>query len=171
MPTMSKSEFARLMGVNRSQPSRWCQAGMPMLPGGAIDSDAAAAWVKRTIDPTQRAAQTRRECRSATIVVPAQPPGVAHLDDPIDGAIVTALPMLAERVPAVAAALARACGASEQVARAIYAAMQTAVGLEVAAVLERLDVPAPHGTCWVDAELCQWAEVNYPVQPGPAVPV
>jgi hypothetical protein len=161
MLIMNKSEFARLMGVHKSQTTRWAAAGMPTLPSGDVDSNAAAAWVKRTIDPTQRVAQTRFRRRSATATHGAQPPGTDHLTVP-DAAIVTALPLLAERMPAAAAVLARACGAGQDVARRLYAAMQIAAAQEVAAVLARLEVPPPGTGEWDGAALCvDWAGVDW----------
>jgi hypothetical protein len=170
MAIVNKAEFARIMGVHKSQVTRWARAGMPVLPGGGVDSDVAARWVRRAVDPTQRAIRSRiKRAHTAAATVLPQPPGTEHLTDPVDGAVVTALPMLAERMPAVATVIARVSGADEAVARALYAAMKTAVAQEVARALDRLDVPAPRGSeGWDGATLCDWAEVNWTCLAAPA---
>ena len=52
---VTKSEFSRAMSVNRSQPTRWAKAGMPVRPDGLIDVAEAVAWVRHNIDPGARA--------------------------------------------------------------------------------------------------------------------
>ena len=54
---ISKTALAAAMGVDRAQPTRWAELGMPVLPDGRVDPEVAAAWVRANIDPTMR--QTR----------------------------------------------------------------------------------------------------------------
>ena len=54
-PVVTKSKFSRAMSVNRSQPTRWAKAGMPVRDDGLIDVAEAVAWVQRNIDPGARA--------------------------------------------------------------------------------------------------------------------
>lgn len=51
---MTKTDFARLMGVDRAQPTRWAQMGMPVLPDGRVDPVEAAEWVRENVASTQR---------------------------------------------------------------------------------------------------------------------
>jgi hypothetical protein len=48
---VTKSEFARLLGVSRPTVSRYCKDGLPQLADGRLDEDAARAWVKANIRP------------------------------------------------------------------------------------------------------------------------
>jgi hypothetical protein len=55
MPTpVNRATFARLQSVHRSQVTRWIAAGMPVMPTGNIDAEAASAWVHLHIDPVAR---------------------------------------------------------------------------------------------------------------------
>lgn len=51
---MTKTDFAWMMGVDRAQPTRWVQMGMPVLPDGRVDPVEAAEWVRENVDSTQR---------------------------------------------------------------------------------------------------------------------
>lgn len=70
---MSKTVFAGVMGVDKSQVTRWARMGMPVRPDGRLDPQSAAEWVRRNVDPTQRAhrsvgaAQQRRAERQRHI--------------------------------------------------------------------------------------------------------
>jgi transcriptional regulator with XRE-family HTH domain len=46
---VSKSEFARRLGVHRSTVSNYARRGMPVLPDGRVDAAAAAAWVRSNV--------------------------------------------------------------------------------------------------------------------------
>jgi predicted transcriptional regulator len=49
---ISKSEFAKRLGVSRPTISRYCAMGMTgHLEDGQIDEDVARQWVKETIRP------------------------------------------------------------------------------------------------------------------------
>jgi hypothetical protein len=61
----------------------------------------------------------------------------------VNGAIVVVLPMLAHRMPAVAAVAAVASGAPREVAENLYRFMVIAAMQEVTAVFDRLDIPPP----------------------------
>lgn len=52
---MSKNAFAGVMGVDKSQVTRWARMGMPVRPDGRLDPQPAAEWVRRNVDGTQRA--------------------------------------------------------------------------------------------------------------------
>lgn len=70
---MSKTAFAGVMGVDKSQVTRWARMGMPVRPDGRLDPQPAAEWVRRNVDGTQRAyrsvgaAQQRRDARQRHI--------------------------------------------------------------------------------------------------------
>lgn len=51
---ISKTAFAVVMGVDRSQPTRWAQAGMPVEADGRVDVVRAAIWVRENVDDAQR---------------------------------------------------------------------------------------------------------------------
>jgi hypothetical protein len=46
---VSKSEFARRLGVHRSTVSNYARNGMPVLPDGRVDPVAASDWIKRSV--------------------------------------------------------------------------------------------------------------------------
>ena len=154
---MTRAEFARYMGVHKSQVTRWVQAGMPTREDGGVDAEVARTWVKKNIDPTRRAMVRRR---------PAAPPGCEHLTaNPVDAALVAALPGLAQKIPALAAVMAMASGASREIAESVHKFMVVAVMQEVGAILDKLDIPPPPAVdSWSEAsiwDLKDFAEVNW----------
>ncbi len=161
---MNQAQFANVMGTHRSQVTRWIGRGMPVEPGGSIDPERAARWVHANVDPTQRIRSAQRAIRQWSDGGPARPPGTEHLDNSVDGAITAALPVLAYRVPAVAAALAAACGAPLKSCYALAWVLKLAVMNEVEDVLEKLNVPAPPGQNWDSASMWdpdEFAEPNW----------
>jgi hypothetical protein len=51
--TMSKSSFARLIGVTPGRVSQLIAKGMPTEPDGTVDVAKAKAWIRDNIDPTR----------------------------------------------------------------------------------------------------------------------
>ena len=49
---ITQSAFALMVGVDKSQVTRWIGKAMPVQPHGA-DPAIAAAWVRFNVDPTQ----------------------------------------------------------------------------------------------------------------------
>jgi len=62
--SVSKSDFARKIGVTKSRISQLVAQGMPVLPTGRIDPAAALVWIKNNIDPSRR--QPRGQIAAAT---------------------------------------------------------------------------------------------------------
>ena len=46
---LSQADFARVMGVDRSQVTRWAASGLPMLAEHTVDAAAGAEWVRSHI--------------------------------------------------------------------------------------------------------------------------
>jgi hypothetical protein len=174
---MTRAEFARLMDVNRSQVSRWCDAGMPCDADGNIDPVVARRWLDRNIDPTTRIhcqARARRNGhafngaskKSRARSTPQQPPGVEHLVEATDAVLVAALPALACRVPRLAALCAAAAGASDEVAANVYRYATVGIMAEVAALLTTLGVPPPPAAgAWDQADIWSVDEFHRMDQP------
>jgi phage terminase Nu1 subunit (DNA packaging protein) len=59
---LTRSQFAKRIGVHPAQAGRWIKLGMPIQPDGRIDPAEAEAWLTRSVDPGAReAAQARRQ--------------------------------------------------------------------------------------------------------------
>ena len=109
MPTPVRlAEFGRIMGVDRSQPTRWVAYGMPTLPDGRVDAEAASEWVRAHIDPT--AARTHH-------------PRASTPDDPVGDAVRLGMGLMSSYAPHVAAEAAVAVGISLPLAQALYRQM------------------------------------------------
>jgi hypothetical protein len=152
---MTRADFARYMGVHKSQVTRWVAAGMPTRKDGSVDPEPARTWVKKNIDPTRRALVRRHVTPSRREKVPPAPAGCAHLaGNIVDTALVAALPALAYRVPRLAAVAAVASGAPRETAEAVYRIVAVGVMQEVADLLTALDVPCPPGVSdWFGADM------------------
>ena len=77
MPGVIQSEFARLMGVNRSTVTRWKQEGRLVLAAdGKIDAEASRARIKETEGTRDDVAARHAEARGAEIpgAEPVTPP-------------------------------------------------------------------------------------------------
>jgi len=107
---LSQADFARVMGVDRSQVTRWAASGLPMLAENTVDAVAGAEWVRanisshkvrgsigaRQLERGQRAQWERRlrtayiagdetnACTAAELLLP-------HLPEPVVRAIVAEL--------------------------------------------------------------------------------
>jgi transcriptional regulator with XRE-family HTH domain len=46
---LSQADFARVMGVDRSQVTRWAASGLPMLAENTVDAAAGAEWVRANV--------------------------------------------------------------------------------------------------------------------------
>ncbi len=46
---LSQADFARVMGVDRAQVTRWAASGLPMLGEHTVDAAAGAEWVRANI--------------------------------------------------------------------------------------------------------------------------
>src|SRR5829696_1526799 len=55
---LTKSAFARRMGVNEVTVRGWCKSGMPVHADGKINEAAAQRWVDTYLDGARRAART-----------------------------------------------------------------------------------------------------------------
>ena len=140
----TKAAFAVRMGVDRSQPTRWSKRGMPVLSDGRIDVEPAEAWVKRTIDSSQRRSHSRKRGMSAP-AAPAKPfDCMAHLDLG-RRAIVTAMMDVAEGVPSIAAVAAADLGLAVDVARRIFDLTATEARMWVTDLLDETDIAPPPG--------------------------
>lgn len=168
---MSKSAFARTMGVHKSQVTRWHQAGMPVLPNGSVDPEAAAEWVHRNVDPALRIhharAQAQKRSGANAPGQPTKPMGTEHLTEHWEVVSVMFLQALAYRIPVTAASLAVASGTSLPVAYALSKAMAIAVMQDVAGLLDGADFDPPPG-CDSWAEASVWNRdlmnaINWPV--------
>lgn len=51
--TITKTDFAKLMGVDKSQVTYWCTRGMPVDAAGKVEPVEAATWVRENIDAAQ----------------------------------------------------------------------------------------------------------------------
>lgn len=162
---LTKAAFATRMGVDRSQPTRWAARGMPCLPDGRVDVDAAESWVARNIDSSQR---RRRSigARSGPDVAPPPLGCMAHLTDHGDLMSVLLCMTMAYRAPATAAILAVNAGASVESAKAMYAALQVATMQDATATLDAAGVPPPpNADAWDSApvwEVDRFQAVNWP---------
>lgn len=167
--SMSRVAFARTMGVNKSQVTRWADAGMPVLGDGSVDPEKAAPWVHANVDPRlrlhhARQVEQRRESIAKRNLV--HPLGTAHLTNDADRAMVTMLPQLAYRLPAAMIACAVHCGVPVPAAYALHKAARMVAVLEMLNLLDAADVEPPpgHGD-WQEAsiiDLDAFSQVNWP---------
>lgn len=104
MVSVSLAEFARIMGVDRSQPTRWVAAGMPLLPDGRVDAETASEWVRNNIDPS--AARTARYRARESV-------------DPVAGGVRLGLAVMAAFAPRAVAEAAVTAGIPIPLARAL----------------------------------------------------
>lgn len=94
MQAMRKAHIARELGVTAGRVSQYITQGMPVLPDGKIDLDAARRWVASNLDPTRRV--LHHAAKSGTRKYNPKngaPPGFSVLDEmenPVDKAIVMA---------------------------------------------------------------------------------
>lgn len=77
MEAITKAELARRLELSRARVSQLCKAGMPTLPGGKVDAEAAAAWIARRTDPSH---QIGRRVRTAP--APAATPAASRSEAP-----------------------------------------------------------------------------------------
>ena len=167
--SMSRAAFARTMGVNKSQVTRWADAGMPVLADGAVDPEEAAPWVHANVDPRlrlhhARQVEQRRESIAKRNLV--HPPGTAHLTNDADRAMVTMLPQLAYRLPAAMIACADECGVPLPAAYALHKVARMAAVMELLNLLDAVDVQPPPGhDDWQGASIIDvdaFSQVNWP---------
>ena len=163
---LTKAAFAVRMGVDRAQPTRWAARGMPVLPDGRVDVDAAEAWVARTIDSSQRRSHSRKRAPVAPVVIKPPFDCMAHLTDPADQIAVLLSMVLAYQFPASASVLAIGAGASVEVAREMLTAVQISTMGDVEEALDHAGIPPPPGfASWDGAsvwDVDRFAAVNWP---------
>jgi transcriptional regulator with XRE-family HTH domain len=56
MQGLSKSDLAARLGVHKSRVSQYIRDGLPVLPDGRVDAEAAEAWLAARLDPARQAA-------------------------------------------------------------------------------------------------------------------
>ncbi len=114
---ISKADFARTMGVDRSQVTRWTQLGMPTLDDGNVPAARAAEWVRGNVQSYARARRSigAREMRAAQ---------VQHQQASFEEIARLGLWLLTQRIPGEAARVAIQAGATPQVAYTIYRRLQ-----------------------------------------------
>ena len=117
---ITKSELARRMAVDRSQPTRWEEQGMPTLPDGRVEAGAALAWVHRHVDPTNR---NRRHAR-LDYQTRAQSERAEQLEK-IDTMARLSLWLMAQQVPGMVAEVAVTHGLPVATARVLHDALLT----------------------------------------------
>lgn len=84
MTAVTQSEFARLMGVNRSTVSRtWKGAGRLVMQGDLVDVEASRARIKGTADPNRDDVAARHAAARPPESTPSAPPPAAQSDDRI----------------------------------------------------------------------------------------
>ena len=163
---LTKAAFAVRMGVDRAQPTRWAARGMPVLPDGRVDVDAAEAWVARTIDSSQRRSHGRKRAPVAPAVIKPPFDCMAHLTDRADQIAVLVSMHLAYRLPASASIMAIGAGASVEVAHEMLSAVQISAMQDVEDALNSAGVPPPPGfDTWDGApiwDVNRFAAVNWP---------
>lgn len=81
-PSVSKSEFAREMGVTPGRISQLIARGLPVLPNGRVDPEAARDWYAANVDPSRRRAvmsdEAPRVDRPASIKEEIEAERLAH---------------------------------------------------------------------------------------------
>lgn len=112
-PAITKTAFARVMGVDRSQPTRWAEQGMPTLPDGTVDPVCAAEWVRLNVDPTQRDKRSNgaRQARGSD---------VQRRLEATDQLTRMGIWFMAQRVPGLAAKMAVEAGLPVEAARKLH---------------------------------------------------
>jgi hypothetical protein len=60
MEAITKAELARRLEVSRPRVTQLCHAGMPTLPDGRVDSQAALSWVASHVDRSRDAGRVRK---------------------------------------------------------------------------------------------------------------
>jgi hypothetical protein len=154
--SITRAAFARQKNVDPSRVTRWIQAGMPLAKDGGINTAVADEWLAKNVDPSKRiycAAAKASAARAATHVKagtsrrsqqePLSPPGVGHLDDPVNVTLACALPMLATRLPRAAAAVAAERGMPPEMVDLLFRCVAVAGMAEVTGLLDSLGVPPP----------------------------
>lgn len=58
MEPVTKTRLADLLRVSKSRVSQYIADGLPVLPDGRIDPEAARAWVEARLDPARRRPET-----------------------------------------------------------------------------------------------------------------
>jgi hypothetical protein len=155
---MTRAEFAKYMGVHRSQATRWCAMGMPTNPDGSISPEPARTWVRKHIDPTRRALVHGGVTRSRA----QQPAPESPEDDPVGAVVPIVLNWLATSMPKAVAARALEAGMPRADAEQLFELVAAAAMEQTREILQSLDVP-----CRVAAN---WSEARLPApEPMPAV--
>ena len=173
MPVVPKSEFAELLGVDRSRISQMLRQGLPTSIDGKIDVEQGLKWIASRVGSGRyfadgaaaraRALLNNIECLQRQGARPEHKPSrlprrmawvTKFGQDPARGLAASAAVELAYRAPAIAATLAVEAGASLKTAFAL----QQALKVEMAA--EALEVTGiPDGV--VEWDLDSFSEVDW----------
>ena len=140
---MTRAEFARYMGVHKSQVSRWCERGLPVQPDGSIAPEPGRTWVRRHIDPTRRATAQHWVSPSRRDQPPEPDEG-----NPVNQAMIVVMIWLASKMPKAAAARALDAGVGRDEAARIYEFACAGAGAEVAEIAESLNIPCVTAASW-----------------------
>jgi hypothetical protein len=159
MSIVSKSDFAQLLGIDRSRVSQLVRQRLPTTDAGKIDLEQGLAWVVRRVGygryPDGIAVRARALLRATDAgqmvdTLPRKsaadcPPHLRWLsrlsDDPLRLGLAAAAVEMTYRTPAVAASLAVEAGASMKTAFAMQEALKAAMvveALEIAGIPDDL---------------------------------
>lgn len=139
MPLVTKTEFAKTLGVSKARVSQYVKQGLPVDSSGLINLDAGLNWVARSIEPDadcggasvvasnllrERAAKptkgrSRRALPSWRKGGPPIPKELGILDEienPADGSMVAGILLMVSRVGSLASIAAHGAGADRKVA-------------------------------------------------------
>lgn len=97
---MTKNDFATMMGVDKTQPTRWAALGMPVMPDGRVDGPRAATWVRAFVDSSQR----NRRSNGARAIRAGE---AMRADDAVDDLVRCGIRLAVSMVPTLAAEIAR----------------------------------------------------------------
>jgi hypothetical protein len=146
---MTRAEFARYMGVHRSQTTRWIAAGMPTNKDGSISPEPARTWVRKNVDPTRRALVHGGVTRSRA----QQPAPESPEDDPVGSVIPIVLNWLATSMPKAVAVAALEAGMPRADAEQLFELVAAAAMEQTREILQDLSIPCRVAESWADAKL------------------
>jgi hypothetical protein len=164
---MTRADFARLMGVDRSATTRWVHLGLPTTRDGGIDPKIGRAWVKKHVDPTKRiytqAARASAAVQARTSGRSQQPAAVESPEaDPVSAAVRMTLVWLASKMPAAVAARAMEAGMSRAEAERAYSLVAAAAEGETRALFLEMSLPCPLHPDW-----SEWRHPGFEPMPEP----
>ena len=131
---LTKAAFAEVMGVDRAQPTRWAQKGMPVHEDGTVEPVAAATWVRKNV------ADYARKERSRGAIEQRQAQS-EHLVQNYDAGVRAAVYGTAHQMLDIAAQAAVTIGLTMEQTFALVRDMQTHGGHRRDRILEWMQVP------------------------------